>query len=70
MGDAGSTLIGFTVIWLIILATQGTTSILHPVTALWIIAVPLMDMIRVMISRVDEVTVLSSPIVSIYTTYY
>ena len=52
MGDAGSTLIGFTVIWLIILATQGTTAILHPVTALWIIAVPLMDMIRVMISRV------------------
>lgn len=52
MGDAGSTLIGFTVIWLIILATQGTTAILHPVTALWIIAVPLMDMIRVMVARV------------------
>lgn len=52
MGDAGSTLIGFTVIWLIILATQGASAILHPVTALWIIAVPLMDMIRVMISRV------------------
>lgn len=52
MGDAGSTLIGFTVIWLLILATQGATAILHPVTALWIIAVPLMDMIRVMISRI------------------
>jgi len=52
MGDAGSTLIGFTVIWLIILATQGASAILHPVTALWIIAVPLMDMVRVMISRV------------------
>ncbi|CAM3857449.1 UDP-N-acetylglucosamine--undecaprenyl-phosphate N-acetylglucosaminephosphotransferase [Rahnella bruchi] len=52
MGDAGSTLIGFTVIWLIILATQGASAILHPVTALWIIAVPLMDMIRVMVSRV------------------
>lgn len=52
MGDAGSTLIGFTVIWLLIIATQGATAILHPVTALWIIAVPLMDMIRVMISRV------------------
>lgn len=52
MGDAGSTLIGFTVIWLIILATQGSNAILHPVTALWIIAVPLMDMVRVMVSRV------------------
>lgn len=52
MGDAGSALIGFTVIWLVILATQGATAILHPVTALWIIAVPLMDMIRVMVLRI------------------
>ncbi|MFD3245902.1 UDP-N-acetylglucosamine--undecaprenyl-phosphate N-acetylglucosaminephosphotransferase [Rahnella aquatilis] len=52
MGDAGSTLIGFTVIWLLVLATQGPTAIIHPVTALWLIAVPLMDMVRVMISRV------------------
>ncbi|MEN5014981.1 UDP-N-acetylglucosamine--undecaprenyl-phosphate N-acetylglucosaminephosphotransferase [Erwinia sp. Eh17-17] len=52
MGDAGSMLIGFTVIWLLILATQGKRPVVAPVTALWIIALPLMDMIRVMISRI------------------
>ncbi|MGD8203025.1 UDP-N-acetylglucosamine--undecaprenyl-phosphate N-acetylglucosaminephosphotransferase [Pantoea sp. FN0305] len=52
MGDAGSTLIGFTVIWLLIIATQGEDAVMRPVTALWLIAVPLMDMLRVMIARI------------------
>jgi len=52
MGDAGSTLIGFTVIWLLILATQGADPVMRPVTALWLIAVPLMDMVRVMAARI------------------
>jgi UDP-GlcNAc:undecaprenyl-phosphate GlcNAc-1-phosphate transferase len=52
MGDAGSTLIGFTVIWLLIVATQGEDAVMQPVTALWLIAVPLMDMMRVMIARI------------------
>lgn len=52
MGDAGSTLIGFTVIWLLIIATQGDDAVMQPVTALWLIAVPLMDMLRVMIARI------------------
>jgi len=52
MGDAGSTLIGFTVIWLLIVATQGSEAVMKPVTALWFIAIPLMDMLRVMVSRV------------------
>ncbi|WP_075180891.1 UDP-N-acetylglucosamine--undecaprenyl-phosphate N-acetylglucosaminephosphotransferase [Pantoea sp. 1.19] len=52
MGDAGSTLIGFTVIWLLILATQGHDAAMRPVTALWLIAVPLMDMLRVMVTRI------------------
>jgi len=51
MGDAGSMLIGFTVIWLLIIASQGEDAVMRPVTALWIIALPLMDMMRVMISR-------------------
>jgi len=52
MGDAGSTLIGFTVIWLLIVATQGEKAVMQPITALWFIAIPLMDMSRVMISRI------------------
>lgn len=53
MGDAGSMLIGFTVIWLLLLSSQnGKTPPLRPVTALWLIAVPLMDMVAIMIRRV------------------
>jgi len=53
MGDAGSMLIGFTVIFLLIVATQPATDkeILRPVTALWLIAVPLMDMAAIMHRR-------------------
>ncbi|STQ45014.1 Undecaprenyl-phosphate alpha-N-acetylglucosaminyl 1-phosphate transferase [Ewingella americana] len=50
-GDAGSTLIGFNYDLVLVVATQGADSVIHPVTALWLISVPLMDMVRVMISR-------------------
>lgn len=52
MGDAGSMLLAFTVIWLLIIASQGEDAVMRPVTALWIIALPLMDMLRVMICRI------------------
>lgn len=53
MGDAGSMLIGFTVIWLLLLSSQnGKAPPLRPVTALWLIAVPLMDMAAIMIRRI------------------
>lgn len=53
MGDAGSMLIGFTVIWFLLLATQQDGNApLRPVTALWLIAVPLMDMAAIMIRRI------------------
>ncbi len=51
MGDAGSTLIGFTVIWILLETTQGVTHPISPVTALWIIAIPLMDMVAIMYRR-------------------
>ncbi|AIK13289.1 undecaprenyl-phosphate alpha-N-acetylglucosaminyltransferase [Pectobacterium atrosepticum SCRI1043] len=51
MGDAGSTVIGFTVLWLLVLASQGETAVMHPVTALWLIALPLIDMIAIMLRR-------------------
>ncbi|MGF1697491.1 UDP-N-acetylglucosamine--undecaprenyl-phosphate N-acetylglucosaminephosphotransferase [Vibrio lamellibrachiae] len=58
MGDSGSFLIGFTVVWLLIVATQpsvtpnGLGKTINSVTALWVIAVPLMDMVLVMFKRV------------------
>lgn len=54
MGDAGSMMIGFTVIWLLLGAsqTEQTEPLMRPVTALWLIALPLMDMTAIMIRRV------------------
>lgn len=52
MGDAGSMLIGFTVIWLLLLSSQESRPLMRPVTALWLIAIPLMDMVAIMIRRI------------------
>lgn len=54
MGDAGSTLIGFTIIWILLETTQGPTHSISPVTALWIIAIPLMDMVAIMFRRLRK----------------
>lgn len=53
MGDAGSMMIGFTVIWLLLGVSQTESKpLMRPVTALWLIAVPLMDMAAIMIRRI------------------
>lgn len=55
MGDAGSMMIGFIVIWLLIGASQTSgNAVIRPVTALWLIAVPLMDMTAIMIRRIKQ----------------
>ncbi|NRA61549.1 MAG: UDP-N-acetylglucosamine--undecaprenyl-phosphate N-acetylglucosaminephosphotransferase [Psychrobium sp.] len=54
MGDAGSMLIGFTIVWLLVVAFKGDAQVLKPATALWIVAVPLMDMAAIMIRRVRK----------------
>lgn len=62
MGDAGSMMIGFVVVWLLFTLTQQAESSIistiddsvRPVTALWLIAVPLMDMVAIMIRRVKK----------------
>ncbi len=55
MGDAGSMLIGFTVVWLLMQGSQHPTiNSFQPVTALWIIAIPLMDMAAIMIRRMRK----------------
>lgn len=52
MGDAGSMLIGLSISWLLIGGTQDPTHpAFRPVTALWLIALPLMDMVRVILVR-------------------
>lgn len=54
MGDAGSMLIGFTVIWVLLQGTQGPRAQMYPVTALWLIAIPLMDMVTIMVRRIRK----------------
>lgn len=51
MGDAGSMFVGFTVVWLLAEGSQGDAPAFEPVLALWVIAIPLMDMAAVMIRR-------------------
>ena len=54
MGDAGSMMIGFTVIWLLLGASQPheESVSISPVTCLWLIAVPLMDMVSIIYRRI------------------
>jgi UDP-GlcNAc:undecaprenyl-phosphate GlcNAc-1-phosphate transferase len=57
MGDAGSMFMGLTVMWLLALGTQATDdnpAAFRPVTALWIIAIPLMDMFAIMLRRIRK----------------
>jgi len=51
MGDAGSMFIGFSVVWLLVNGSQSGYPAFRPVTALWIIAVPLIDMAAIMVRR-------------------
>lgn len=51
LGDAGSTLLGFIIAWLLIASTQGNNAFIAPVYALWFLAVPLLDTVSLMIRR-------------------
>jgi len=51
MGDAGSMFVGLSVVWLLTMGTQGEHASFRPVTALWICAIPLMDMLAIVIRR-------------------
>jgi UDP-GlcNAc:undecaprenyl-phosphate GlcNAc-1-phosphate transferase len=54
LGDSGSTLLGYTVCWLAITASQGETSCITPTLVLWIIALPLYDSICIMSRRMHR----------------
>jgi len=44
MGDAGSTVIGFAVVWIGIRMAHGPAPVISPVTALWLAALPIFDL--------------------------
>lgn len=51
LGDAGSTLLGFILAWLLIASSQGSDAFIAPVYALWFFAIPLIDTVSLLIRR-------------------
>jgi len=51
LGDNGSTFLGFLVAWTSINYSQSSENLIHPVTCLWIVAIPLLDCLGVMAGR-------------------
>jgi len=54
MGDAGSTMLGFSLAWLSIEASQEPVRAISPVVILWIFALPIFDLFSSMIRRVSQ----------------
>lgn len=52
LGDAGSTLLGVLLVWLMVDHSQGSDNVISPVTALWLLAVPLIDFLAIVIRRI------------------
>lgn len=51
LGDAGSVTLGFLITASAVVFSQGEDAVLRPVTALWLVALPMMDMIATMLGR-------------------
>jgi UDP-GlcNAc:undecaprenyl-phosphate GlcNAc-1-phosphate transferase len=54
MGDAGSTFLGCAVAIAMIHFTQSRHAVIQPATALWLVAIPLMDMASTMVRRISK----------------
>src|SRR4029079_862223 len=54
MGDSGSMMLGLALCWFSIDLTQGEGRSLPPIVCMWILAVPLLDMARVMFVRIRK----------------
>lgn len=52
MGDAGSMALGFIIAWSLIDASQRAVAPIMPATVPWLVAVPMMDALTVMLSRI------------------
>jgi len=54
LGDAGSVTLGFLVTASLVYFSQGDNALIRPVTALWLVTVPLMDMLATMLRRLKQ----------------
>ena len=51
MGDAGSTLIGFMVFWMVLGISQGESRLISPVAGLWLASIPVYDLLTCFVRR-------------------
>ena len=51
MGDAGSTLLGFTIVWVTLVVSQGPDRIISPVHCLWFASIPIYDTLTCFVRR-------------------
>ena len=54
LGDSGSNLVGFWVAWIAIYASQSEIYIIQPVTMLWFVAIPLLDCLGLIFTRINK----------------
>ncbi|MGS2719891.1 UDP-N-acetylglucosamine--undecaprenyl-phosphate N-acetylglucosaminephosphotransferase [Paraglaciecola aestuariivivens] len=54
LGDSGSMFVGLTIVWLLVDFTQGAEAAMRPISAVWIIGLPLLDMAAVMYRRAKK----------------
>lgn len=52
MGDAGSTLLGFTIVWITLGISQGPERLISPVHCLWFAAIPVFDCLTCFVRRI------------------
>lgn len=52
LGDNGSMLLGFLFAWLLIDLSQEPNLVMTPVTAIWLFAIPLMDIVSIVLRRI------------------
>jgi len=52
MGDAGSTLLGFTIVWVTLGVSQGSERVVSPVVCLWFASIPIYDLLTCFVQRV------------------
>jgi len=51
MGDAGSTFLGFTVVWVTMGVSQGSEALISPVVGLWFASIPIYDSLTCFVRR-------------------
>jgi len=51
MGDAGSTVLGFTIVWATIGVSQGPDKVISPIICLWFAAIPIFDCLTCFLRR-------------------